>query len=376
MTFDIGLASRLDGEGIDRVEVFITYGDKHEHVMLDSATPRRQLSIWFKPEHGLAIRYRYDVHFASGGAGLSGVLLSLERVTEARVLRLDPRELYQSRELRAVAQGLPFDRFPSVILDVEARDPHKGWEVSDTLQLDAAHPDAVFRVRALREDIVRFRRRVRYIDTQGRETELDWDDVDPGIMVVGDPLPEVADVQILGSARFGTKVRRVIVELRPDGDPARVATRVLTADQPAASWSWAAPAGGPRGYEYRVTVHTALNEVREGAWLPGPPGKLVVGEGIARLRQVELLLVGKTFAEMGVLALKVRFTRDATPSGLPFEEEERLVRDPSQPIKWAYPVDTDNLAYTVQFTYIRNDGTEDPKPPLTTSDLMLVRALA
>jgi hypothetical protein len=378
MTFDVGLAARLEEEGIDRVEVFITYGDKLERVMLDAATPRRQVSIWFKDGLGLAISYRYDVHFVAGGAGLSGVLSSPGRTTEARVLRVDPRELYQRRELRAVAQGLPFDRFPSVIVDVEARDPHKGWEVAHTLQLDAAHPDGSFTVRAQREDIVRFRRRLRYIDSQGRETEVPWDDVDPGIMVVGNPLPDLVDVQILGSARFGTKVRRVIVELRPAGDPARVATRVLTADQPAAAWSWAAPAEGPREYEYRVTVHTVLNEIREGPWLPGPPGKLIVGEGIARLRQVELRLVGKTFAELGILALKVRFSREATASGLPLEEEELLVRDPSQPIKWAYPVDAAASApYTVQLTYIRSsDGSEDVKAPMTTSDLMLVRALA
>ena len=45
---------------------------------------------------------------------------------------------------------------------------------------------------------------------------LEWDDAEPGVLVVGDPLPEVVDVQILGSARFGTEVRRLIVELRPN----------------------------------------------------------------------------------------------------------------------------------------------------------------
>jgi hypothetical protein len=376
MVFDIGVSGALDTEGIDRLEVFVTYGDRVEHLTLDTATPRRQLSVWFRAETGLAIRYRYELHFTSASAGLSGTLASPERTTEARVLRLNPRELYQRREVRAVAQGVPFARFPSVIVDLQARDPRKGWEVEETLQIDQAHPEAAFRVRAGPDDIVRFRARVRYVDTEGRETQVPWDDVEPGIVVLGDPLPDVVDVQILAAARFGTKVKRLVVELRPEGHAAKVATRLLTAEQPAATWSWAAASDDPRGYEYRVTVHTMLNEVREGRWLPGAPGKLIVGEGIARLRQVELMLVGKPLAELGLLGVKVRFTRNATASGLPLEEEEMLIRDPAQPVRWAYPVDTDtSAAYTFQLTLIRADGTQDARPPVTTSDLLAVQPL-
>jgi hypothetical protein len=198
-------------------------------------------------------------------------------------------------------------------------------------------------------------------------------------MVVGDPLPDVVDVQILGSARFGTVVQRLIVELRPHSAPDRVATRVLTAEQPAATWSWALPANAAdedRGYDYRVTVHTTASEVREGSWLPGVPGKLVVGEGIARLRQVQLILVGKTPRDLGLLALKVRFAFDDPASGLS-AEDEFLVDDTKAPIRWTYPVaDPARQAYTYQLTLVHADGTIDARPPVITADLVAVQPLA
>lgn len=376
MRFDVGLAANAESEGIDRVEAFVTYDGRVHQLELDATTPRDTLRLWYRESAGLAVRYRYDVHFRAGTPGLTSTLSSPERTTEARVLRLDPRELYQRREIRAVASGLPFDRYPTVLVDVAVRDPRRGWEMTDALRLDAAHVEAAFRVRAALDDIVRFRRRLRYIDPNGRETEVPWEDVDPGIFIVGDPLPEIIDVQILASARFGTKVRRLVVELRPRSDPSRVAVRLLTAEQPASSWSWAAGADDDRGYDYRVTVHTALGEVREGRWLAGPPGKLIVGEGIARLRQVELLLLGKRLPELGLLAIKVRFSREDPAGDLPVEEEEILVTDPTQPIGWAYAVASENdVSFTYQLTLIRTDGQRVTEPPVTTSDLMAVRVL-
>jgi hypothetical protein len=142
-----------------------------------------------------------------------------------------------------------------------------------------------------------------------------------------------------------------------------------------ATWSWAAAADADRGYEYRVTVHTILNEVREGRWLPGPAGKLVVGEGIARLRQVELMLVGRSVKDLGLLALKVRFAFADGESGLAAEEEQ-LVEDTRKPIKWSYPVaDPARQTYTYQLTAIAADGTITAQEPRATSDLLVVHPL-
>ncbi|HYG65839.1 MAG TPA: hypothetical protein VEL74_24880, partial [Thermoanaerobaculia bacterium] len=376
MRFDIGTAVDLAAEGIDHLEVRLLYGDKEEDVLLDAAAPRKQASLWHRPELGPDVAWRYEAHLLPGAGGLEGRLTSPERTAAGRVIRIDPRELYQRVEVRAVAQGLPFDRWPAVLVDLRATDPVAGWTATETLRLDASRPEAAFQVRAGLGAPVRFERRLRYLDPRGDETTVDWEETEAGVLLVGDPLPEVVDVQILGSARFGTDVRRLILELRPKSDPSRVATRVLTAEQPSATWSWAAPEGADRSYEYRVTVHTARNEVREGPWLPGPSGKLVVGEGIARLRQVQLLLVGKSPRDLGLLALKVRFAFEDVESGL-FAEDERLVDDARAPIRWDYPVaDPARQAYSYQLTLVQGDGTMDVRPPVTTSDLLVVQPLA
>ena len=298
------------------------------------------------------------------------------RTTANRVIRLNPRELYQKVVLRVVAKGVPFDRYPSVLVDLRAHDPVEGWTVTDTLELDANHLERIFETRASLNARIRFERRLRYFDTQGSEVAVEWDDAEPGVLVVGDPLPEVVDVQILGSARFGTEVRRLIVELRPRAEPEKVSTFLLTADKPSATWSWAAGPEASRDYEYRVTVHTVRHEVREGKWLPGTPGKLLVGEGIARLRQVEMMLLGPSLQVLGVLAMKVRFAFEDPEAGL-LAEEEMLVQDTSKPIRWSYPVaDPARQQYTYQFTFIRKDGSTDTSDPVKTSDLLVIKTLS
>jgi hypothetical protein len=375
MRFDIGSLIDLDREGIDHLEVTVAYGDHEASLLLDEATPRGDVRLWYRAEDGLAVRYRYEAHFRAGAGGPADVLAAPERSTEDRVIRVDPRELYERLEVRAVAQGVPFERYPVLLVDLEASVPGTPWSASEVLELGADHPEAPFVVRAAPGAPVTIRRRVRYVDGHGTETLVDWEEVDPGVLVVGDPLPDVLDVQILASARFGTSVRRVVAEVRPHAEPDRVATFVLTADSPAATWSWAAPADGDRGYEYRVTVHTVLDEVRQGPWLPGTGGALIVGEAFARLRQVQVVFVGKSLADLGLLAVKVRLAFTDLEAAL-VAEDEFLVEDTSAPLRWSYPVaDPARQAYTCQLTYIYADGTVEPRPEVTSADLLLVQPL-
>jgi hypothetical protein len=377
MVFDVGVLTALETEDIDHLEVFLEYGGTQQTLVLDATTPRRQVSVWYRADAGLELRYRYEVQFGRESAGLAELLASPERTTASRVIRLDPRELYQRLEVRAVTQGVPFDRYPRVLVDVAAHDPAGGWSASETLELDATHPEATFPVRAAVDAVVQVERRLRYVEADGGELAVGWEEAEPGVMVVGDPLPDIVDLQILGSARFGTAVRRLVVELRPVDRPELVATRVLTAEDPSATWSWSAAGGADRAYDYRVTVHTTLNEVREGRWLPGPPGgTLMVGEGIARLRKVRLMLVGKSFQDLGLLALTARFKFEDREAEL-FAEDEFLIEDPRAPVEWTYPVaDPDRQAYTFQLTAIRTDGTVQEHDPVTSSDLLLVRQLS
>lgn len=376
MKFDIASSIDLAAEGIDHLELSLRYGDRDERLMLDVATPRRQVSVWYRQESGPEVTYDYEVHFGAGVEGRFDRVTSEPRTTANRVIRLNPRELYQKVVLRVVAKGVPLDRYPSVVVDLRAHDPVEGWTVTDTLELDANHLERIFETRARLNARIRFERRLRYFDTQGSEVAVEWDDAEPGVLVVGDPLPEVVDVQILGSARFGTEVRRLIVELRPNAEPEKVSTFLLTADKPSATWSWAAGSEVRRDYEYRVTVHTVRHEVREGKWLPGTPGKLLVGEGIARLRQVEMMLLGPSLQVLGVLAMKVRFAFEDPEAGL-FAEEEMLVQDTSKSIRWSYPVaDPARQQYTYQFTFIRKDGSTDTSDPVKTSDLLVIKTLS
>jgi hypothetical protein len=375
MKFDVSSVVDLPTEHIDHIEGALTYGGDEQQVVLDGAHARQKVSVWYKQELGAKVGWRYSVDFQAGIGGLNARLSSAAIQTDDRFIMVNPRELYRHVRLEIVAMGLPFDRYPTVVVDLKAADPAAGWSDEATVTLTDRSREASYTVRAGVDAKVFLQRRVRYLDPQGGEQVLDWDDAGPALLPIGDPLPALSKVEILGSARFGTVVRRIIVEMRPKSAPDQVATFVLTAAQPSAEWARSLAAGADLDYEYRVTLYTAANEVREGQWLPGAPGKLIVGEGIARLRQVQMIFVGQTLARMKLLALKVRFSFEDPQSNI-FAEEEMLVQDTSKPLQWAYPVaDPLRQQYTYQITAIQADGSIKQSDPIASGDLLIIRPL-
>ena len=373
MKFDVAPALDLAAEQIDHLEVHLSYGERTEKLVLDLANSRKQVSFWYQKELGAEIQVVFLVEFRADSVGDHSTLTSPPMKTANRVIRINPRDLYQRSSLRIVAKGVPFDRYPSVVVDLTVTDTVGGWTTSHSFELTASHPEDNFSARAGLQSRVIFQRRLRYLDTRGQEFVVDWEDAEAGILVVPDPFPAVISVQILGSARFGTAVHRLIVEVRPKAAPDKVSTFMLTADKPADSWSWPAPANATRDYEYRVTVYTVQGEVREGNWLPGTPGKLVVGEGIARMRRVQMIFLGPSLKDMGLLAIKIHFVFEDRESSL-FAEDEILVQDLTQPVEWSYPVaDTQRQSYTYQITTIRKDGSAQALDPVSTPDLLVTR---
>lgn len=373
LQFDVLPATNFTRDGIARVDATITYGGRANLVTLTPAQPVQTLRVPYREPDGMTATVGYTVFFVPGGEGIAGPLTSALQTVSRGAITITPGDLYQLATVDFVAMGVPFERYPAVIVDLDCRDLASAWQSAATFRMTSAQPEVRYTARLDRKGRLMARRRLRYVDARGDETVIDWEDVVPGITVVGDPLPEQVQVPILASARFGTVVRRLIVELRTVADPGRVESRVLTADQPTATWNWTARRDADRRYEYRVTVMTVANEVREGQWLAGPAGKLVVGEAIARLRQVELYFAGRSAAEAGLLAAKVRFAHGSAVTG---DEQESLVQDFTKPVAWAYPVNSDaDLAYSYQVTYIRRDGTRDERPPVTTSDLLAIVAV-
>jgi hypothetical protein len=372
---EVMTAADLAREGVSRIEVNLTYAGQIKALEISPTQLSQAATFSFSAAAGNAVGVGYTVHLVPG-EGVAGPLVHPGFTTDHRTIVLTPTDLYQNVAMQFVTMGVPFDRYAGVLVDLQLHDLASDWRSDATLRLDKEQPEAKYVARLDRGARLIVRRKLRYVDTQGQEIVVDWDDVDPGVVVIGDPLPSRIDLPILGSARFGSVVRRLIVELKPGSDPSHVDTRILTAEEPAATWSWSAPSDGNRGYEYRVTVHTVLNEVREGQWLAGPAGRLIVGEGIARLRQVELFFTGKTLAEAGLLAAKVRFSHQGSDlTG--FDEHEALVQDFAQSVKWTYPVAADSeLPYSYQVTFIKRDGTREDRPPVTTADLLAIIPVA
>lgn len=373
LAIDVASLVDLAAEGIDHLVVTLSYAGADTVLTLDPASSRRTVSLWYSAAAGMETEYRYAAQLAANGPkGITGGLASAPATSIDDLIRIDPRELYQRTELRPVLQGVPFGRFPRVILDIEAHEALDGWTVTDTVTLDAAHTETALRYRGRPDGLISLRTRVRYVQADGAELTRDWQDTDSGPLVLGDPEPDMADIQVLASARFGTVISRLVVELRPHAAPGQVSTLTLDAAAPAATWSFA-PGNGDRGYDYRVTVQTMAGEVRPGDWHTGPAGPaLIVGEGFTQLRTVRVVFVGATLAAAGMLAARVRLTFSDTAANLT-ADDSFLVQDPVTPLTWNYPVaDPAREDYTMTVTWVRADGTSHDAPPLTGSDLLQV----
>ncbi|MEM7152829.1 MAG: hypothetical protein AAF799_08300 [Myxococcota bacterium] len=371
MEFDVGCAVDMAKEGIESVEVRMSYGEREERLLLTAAEPRAQVKFWFDAEQGPEVGVAYTAHLPASDDGPAAALEQAQWKTDDRVLRVDPRELFRRVDLRVVALGVPFEDYPTVIVDV-AFDTAAGGSIVRTHELSATGREATMGIRVGAEEAVGVRARVRYVDESGDETARDWETVEPGTMVVGHPHPDVLDVQVLGSAMFGTEVARLIVELRLDSNEDEVQTLVLDRDKPFATWSVPLPEPEERGWSYRVTSHSMLNEVEEGEWLPSMGTRLVVGTGIAQLREVQLMILGATLASAGLLGIKVRFEYEDPDNDVQVEEE-RLIRSVAQPQKWRFPQrDPEVKQWSYQLTKIAMDGTSEELDPVTTTALIAV----
>src|SRR5262249_50188316 len=131
MDFDVGSAIDLAAEQIDHLEVMLAYGTRSADLPLDAAAPRKTTTFFRQDGLGAAVTYRYEVTFQPG-AGPAGALKSADVSTESRVLRINPAELYQRIAVTAIAQGVPFDRYPQVIVDVKVPDPAGGTILTRT----------------------------------------------------------------------------------------------------------------------------------------------------------------------------------------------------------------------------------------------------
>lgn len=374
MRFDVGSAVDLAKEEVESLEVVMSYGDREERLLLTASEPRQQVVFWFDAERGPAVSVGYTAHLPASDLGPAMALEQPAQPTEERVLRLDPRALFRRVELRLAAMGVPFDDFPSVIVDL-VFDTADGRSVSQTHELSAQRREARAGVRVAVDEVVTIRARVRYVDDAGQEIVRDWAAAEPGTMVIGHPYPEVLDVQVLASVDFGAQIARLIVELRPEASPERVDTLVLDRDHPFATWSVPLDDRQEREWSYRVTSHSVLNEIEEGEWLPGSGNRLIVGGGIAQLREVRLMILGKTLAQAGLLGIKVRF-HYADPDAELEVEDERLLRSTTEPVTWRFPQrDPEAKEWSYQLTLIAMDGTSTVLDPVRSTGLIAVHPL-
>jgi hypothetical protein len=194
-----------------------------------------------------------------------------------------------------------------------------------------------------------------------------------GPVIVNQPPDSTHTVDVTLLDPLG-RYEKVTVQFAKGGDdePATDRTIELVGNAAHGSWSFR-PEGGNREYRYRPTYFLS-GPVREEPWTETAASQLLVGDRIAGVLRVEVVVLG-AIESGGFRALRLRLRYPDAPDWADEDFEKTIVSGgPVDPIIWEVPMtNLDNKSYEVELQWFRQDGERrDVGPVTSTSETLLI----
>jgi hypothetical protein len=287
--------------------VNVNHGDQREGYEFSAAAqgPYRFQSALSSPRDD---EYEYDVEYHwDSAAGGPTPLPAGPFHSRDRVLVIDPQEHFRYVRIDVVLG--PVDPAQVPRLEVRLRIPGGEGEpdvVRDTVELDAAHPNVVWRRRLpLDSPPARVFARAQWQDMQGTIRTGDEAEVTGGSYLALGPFRDVLEITVVPASDW-TKTTEVFVEVRyEDGD--YTVDRALTftagaAGEPAPSQRIEIPLLDPakRAYRFRQLVARTDGTKDETDWAAVDEAFLVVGREPPPPGQVRVVWLGDAGGALGV----------------------------------------------------------------------------
>ena len=323
----VRVISRADWEAdqIASINVALTYGRVTKNVVLDATTAEQTVSwpsLMVGPEMARDVAVSYTVAFKPGAEGRPTMLRSGAPQTIAGdAVEVFPRDLYELMKVPINVVSFPWDRYPSVELDVRYRD--------DANRIDQSEHYVLSQQQDLQWDWSAF-----VVDRSRREIEYSVllhgaDDRDvasapvktsDGLIRITDPFPRRRELTIVAPTAMFDTVERAYVDCSyDDGDKVqKTASYEFAADLPS-SQKFSVELDDPQSLEVAFTVSLVF---RDGHVVELPPSsttenRLLLRADMKGHRSVAVRLGPVDFAKRNLREVLVETLfedRDAQPA--------------------------------------------------------------
>lgn len=214
----VEVISRADHvrDSIRSVSVELDYAGQTRSVLLTADHPRETVT-WSSVLAGGGMVREVAARFTVDFAGVDGTerplsLTSAWETTRADALEIEPRELYGLTPIPVVALSYPWERYPSVEVEVAHDEPDAEVRQADVLVLDQASPERSWDMFVRDPAMDSLRYRVTHRAADQRDQVGPWVTTDQERILVRDPFPNGLVLDVVPVLDW-TTVARAFVDL-------------------------------------------------------------------------------------------------------------------------------------------------------------------
>lgn len=380
-SFKLNIRSNADwqGDAIELLGASVIYGsngdetDHREDFTLNAAQPAALFETNFDTDAGYDYRYQWQVQFKPNDElpGAIPLINVPEQSNRGGPLVLNPRELYSERTLEIVpARNMPFDKFPTVEVELRYVDPISGFTDSSTYLIQSADDKPTYRLRLLKNWSDTILYRLHYHAANGpSHSDEEWQETNSNALLISDPFPSRLNIRAIVAGNVN-ELSSVIVDLQymdEDNGIMEFGNLYFGEGQLRSPQTWSIKLADPklRDYQYRQTIITADGGVIMTDWTRSNSPTLVLGKTYAMRMEVHVSSFGPTYAEANISRMVVALTYK-DEEGDVHKEDTAVFDDLNDRYTWHVNLkDPARREYSYQVTYELRDGFKVKQEPVT-----------
>lgn len=208
-----------DQDSIRSVDVDLQYGSEPKNAILDTANQSANFDWESSVENGamerdVTVGYAVTFHDVDGTQRPTR-LEAPPATTQVENIEIDPRALYNVTQVPIIALAFPFDRYPTVEVEVRYSDDANAIHLAQTFLLDQAHPQLTWPLFSRAQTRPTFEYKITYRAADNQDVEGSWTSTGDQQVFVRDPYPMARSVQIVPTVSW-SEVTGVYVDLSYD----------------------------------------------------------------------------------------------------------------------------------------------------------------
>lgn len=208
----------FEADNVESLNISLDYGGRVETMRLSRDKPSDSRS-WLSILDGGAMRrgvdYDYTVSFRDiDAAERPGRIEAPRRTTLRDELDVAPQNerLYFLDDIEIGAAAFPWDRYPSVAIDLRYADPANGIDLNDSFLLTSEKPEVTWRRFRMDPALGTYRIRRTFHAADNRDRVIDWTETGEERLTIRNPLPRSRSVTVVPAVPWDL-VSMVIVEV-------------------------------------------------------------------------------------------------------------------------------------------------------------------